>query len=216
VTFEYDASGIATVHAFDVRSGRPLSGDRAMDYKDPNPEKLVPRARPRWVVFTVDVSYSMEGDKLKNARSALVDSARKLLQAGSCKVGVVSFASDASLICQPTTNLAEVESGAAALAPCGWTAMHKGIRLAAQTLERAPQGTDRLIALLTDGMPDEREQTVAAAAEARNKGVTLYNLGVGKEGVDEDFLRGLSPHSLVVDSAADIGEGFSTLLSLPR
>jgi hypothetical protein len=55
---------------------------------------------------------------------------------------------------------------------------------------------------------------VNASNDAKARGIMILNLGVGKNGVDEDFLKELSPHTLVVDSATEIGQGFSTLLAL--
>src|SRR5262249_25786727 len=124
VTFHYDISGIPTVEAVDVASGKPMEQkDRLHDYKDPNPEQVVVRLKPRWVIFAVDVSISMEGEKLTNARQALVDRARKLLRFADWRVGIVSFGSHATVVCPPTAEMAQVERAAASLAVSGSTAM---------------------------------------------------------------------------------------------
>lgn len=218
LTLSYDISGILKVAACHLRTGTPLEGERLTTYQDPKPEKFRVKVKPRWVVFTVDVSFSMEGDKLSRAKQGVIENARRLLAAcgSSCKIGVVSFGSDANLVCSPTSDLSEVERTVNALSCTGSTAMNRGIRRAIELAEQAPPRTDRDIVMLTDGMPDERPSTVAAAADARNRGITFstLSLSVNPGDVDEEFLKSLTPLTLKIESVSEISEGFSTLLSL--
>ena len=54
-----------------------------------------------------------------------------------------------------------------------------------------PQRGDKVILLVTDGMPDNREATLEAARLARARGVTLIAIGI--DGADEAFLAALTP-----------------------
>jgi molecular chaperone DnaK len=218
LTFHYDESSICTVTAFDVKSGKELSRERLPRYSDPDLEQVMRvRVRPRWVVFAVDTSGSMSGVKIAAAKQALVSNARGLLALGgdACKVGIVSFAGSASIVCNPTSDIAAIEKAAATMAAYGTTAMDEGILLAIKVASGAPEGADRDVVMLTDGMPDEgrRQTTLKAAGEAKSRSVTLSSLGVGRDQVDQAYLSQLSPMSLVIDKADGIADAMTTLLT---
>lgn len=218
LTFNYDESSICSVLAFDLKSGKQLSGEPLQTYNDPDLEQVMRvRVRPRWVVFAVDSSGSMNGAKMTAAKQALIGNARQLLVMGgdACKIGIVSFAATATLVCSPTSDLAQIEQAAASMVPFGTTAMDEGIRLAVEVVLNAPQDADRDVVMLTDGMPDDgrRQGTLAAAGEARKRKVALSSLGVGSENVDQAFLAQLSPMSLVIDKVDGISDAMTTLLT---
>ena len=54
-------------------------------------EMVRPRVKPRWVVFAVDSSGSMQGEKMANAKTAVIENARLLLAlAGEAvRIGIV-------------------------------------------------------------------------------------------------------------------------------
>jgi molecular chaperone DnaK len=216
VTFHYDESGIPTVEAVDLSSGQPLEGER-LPYEEPDVEALKVVVRPRWVVFAIDVSWSMEGAKLKNAREALIDNARQLLQQGGerTKVGIVSFSTQAQIVCEPTHDLDKVIRAARGLQAQALTAMDDGINLAVEMVSWAPQGVDRDVVMLTDGMPDsaKKQATVQSARRARESGITLSSIGVGKQEVDLDFLKSLTPLSLVIEASGNMSEAMGKLLT---
>jgi len=217
VTFEYDISGIVSVSALDLKSGAPLQSQR-LPYEDPDISKVGRMSlRPRWVVFAVDTSYSMKGAKIDAAIHAVIDNARKLIElaGNTCKVGIVSFDSDAKILCAPTSDFEAISRAAAKLVPAGSTAMDAGIVMAANLVMSSPEESDRDVVMLTDGMPDDarRANTMAVARECRSKGITLSSLGVGKEQVDLDFLNKLTPISLVLDGTEGISAAMTTLLT---
>ncbi len=215
VTFHYDISGIVTAEAIDQKSGRKLDAEQ-VPYEEPNPEIIV-RSRPRWVVYAVDTSGSMAGVKLSNAKQALISTARDLLTHGGerCKVGIVSFDSTARVVCQPTSSQAEVERAAGGMHATGTTAMGDGLQQALDLVLRAPAETDRDIVMLTDGMPDSSHKQTALnlAASAASQGVTLSTLGIGEKDVDPNFLKQLSPNTLVIDVASGMTQAMTTLLT---
>ncbi|MFQ6009268.1 MAG: VWA domain-containing protein, partial [Candidatus Zixiibacteriota bacterium] len=170
------------------------------------------------VVFAIDISSSMAGAKIANAKQALIQNSRDLLAVGSedCKVGIVSFASRAKIVCRPTSDLTTLERAVATMTPSGTTAMDEGIRQAAELVMTAPTGTDRDVVMLTDGMPDpqRRQSTLAATQTAQSKGITLSTVGIGSEDVDLDFLNKLTPISLVIDRVEETSVTMATLLKL--
>lgn len=217
VTFHYDISGIPTVKAVDLKSGQPLTGER-LRYEEPDLSKIGRiRIRPRWVVFAVDTSGSMEGIKLANAKSGVLSTARDLLTMGGeeCKVGVVSFNSGATIACRPTSDITAIERAVASLTTTGFTWMDAGIMQAVELAMAAPAGTDRDVVMVTDGMPDSnrRQSTLMAAEQARTRGVTLSSVGVGSNDVDLDFLQSLTPLALVIDQSDGLAQAMATLLT---
>jgi Mg-chelatase subunit ChlD len=217
VVFSYDVSGIVKVEAFDCKSGSALASER-LPYEEPDATQVGrARVRPRWVIFAVDTSYSMQGAKIKSAIQGVIDNARALLAVGGdgCKIGVVAFSAQAEVACTPTSDLAVIERAATGLKPQSTTAMDLGIREAIRLAMSAPAGTDRDIVVLTDGMPDaeRRSQTLDASKECASQGITLSSLGVGKEDVDLGFLNQLTPLALVIDSAGETGSAMTSLLA---
>jgi Mg-chelatase subunit ChlD len=166
-------------------------------------------------VFALDVSSSMDGEKIHNAKTAVINSTRELLSAGpeGTQVGLVTFGSSAEVRCPPSADGAKFERAATKVQTWGTTAMDQGIVRAVDMLSPAPAGVERQIVLVTDGMPDDQARTLAAAQRARDRGASLLILGFEGE-VDEAFLGKLSPHKLMIQGAAAIGEGLANLLSL--
>jgi molecular chaperone DnaK len=222
ITFHYDKSGILSAQAVDQKSKQPLPMERQA-YAEPSLEELRKvEAGPRWVVFAIDVSGSMGDDnKLENAKQALLKNAKDLLAfyGEACKLGVVSFSSQAEIVCEPTGDLRDLEDKVRQMTPQDTTAMDLGIHKALKLAMRTPVGADREIVMLTDGMPDNdrRQRTLDAAIEVKDKGVTLSIVGVPGQ-VDTVFLSSLTQHYLVISqtSAAAQGGAMRTLLGLPE
>lgn len=222
VSFAYDLSGIADVTAVHLNTGTELPKER-LPYEEPDLSELERvRIQPRWVVFAIDTSGSMEGAKIEAAKEALITNARELLALGGdrCKIGLVGFSSDAQILCRPTSDLSTVENAVACLTADGLTAMDEGIRLAVELAAGAPPGAGRDVVMLTDGMPDtnRRENTLRMAEAARQNGVALSSLGVGSDTVDLDYLRALTPLSLVIEKSdmSNLGDKISGLLTQAR
>jgi len=217
VTFHYDESSICSVSAFDVKSGKQLEGDKSHHYEDPDLSKVIRvRVKPRWVVFAVDTSGSMEGAKIAAAKRALVENARELLALGEgVRVGIVAFSYGASILCRPTSRLAEIEQAADSLTASGTTAMDEGILLAVQLVMESPNEADRDVVMITDGVPDtaRRQNTLRAAGEAASHSIALSSLGIGKDNVDQAFLSQLSPRSLIIEKAEGMSSAMTTLLT---
>ncbi len=98
------------------------------------------------------------------------------------------------------------------MAPSGSTAMDAGIFQAVELVLDAPPGAARDVVMVTDGMPDDRQAALAEAARARSLGVSLCSLGIGREAVDEAFLRDMTPLTLVIEKVDGLGTGMTTLL----
>ena len=168
-------------------------------------------ARPRveqtpvYGVVLLDLSRSMEGEKLTAARQA-VQALWQQLRNGDW-LSVVTF-STTSAVLLPWTEKRHGDSTRidAALAGCrasGVTHLRPALDDAMRLAGQAPKEAGRFIWLLTDGDPTDAEgkrvtdlqPLLSAASEAATAGVTMFAIGLGNaEHYRADFLRDLSDH----------------------
>jgi molecular chaperone DnaK len=212
VTFKYDKSGIIDVDARDVQSGTILS-KRKVEYIEPDLNQLKAKHKPRHLVFALDVSSSMAGEKLQHARKALVETASNLFQsAATTQIGIVTFCSSVTRICEFTEELDIIKKAVRSVQSSGSTRMDQGIELAVRMLESPDQECSQEIALVTDGMPDDKNLTIRAVDSARNQGIKISAVGIGSHDVDEEFLRSIATNSKVIDDIGDLAVVLPNLL----
>ena len=142
----------------------------------------IPKAPGGCALLLIDCSSSMSGSKISEAKQGAVSFAGEAALKGYA-VGLVSFASDASLISEPAAN-AGLAAAVEALQADGGTNMADAINLAIETV--GGRGS-RAIVLVTDGEPNNREATIDAATRAKRLGIDIITIGV--DGGDAEFLR---------------------------
>jgi molecular chaperone DnaK len=216
VTFKYDRSGQIEVTAVEQHSGKTMDKER-VPYEEPDLETISKMSPPRSVVFALDISGSMYGrGKIERAKQAVIDNSRQLLVngGGQVQIGVVAFGSRAETVCPLTDDIKKITTAVSRLSPYGSTAMGAGIVLALELLKEPGDHKLREIVLVSDGMPDSSEEALEAGAMAGQMGVKLSSLGIGHEDIDEAFLKDISPNYLVIESAEDINQAISNLLTL--
>lgn len=103
-------------------------------------------------------------------------------------VGAVAFSRRARWLCGATRDPHRFGRRVAGLEPEGRTAMAAAIRLASGRLRR--RRGERLLVLITDGMPDSPAAALQAAAQARALGIPL--VAIGTDGADSAFLAALA------------------------
>lgn len=140
------------------------------------------------VYLVLDHSTSM-GDpgKMPQLRQGAVRFFLESVRRGYA-VGAVGFAADATLVSGASLNAHRFWRRVHDLRPYGRTAMAAGLRLALFRLSW--RRGRKVMVLITDGMPDDREATLDAARVARSRGVTIIPIGTGN--ADHDFLRSLA------------------------
>ena len=162
------------------------------------------------VILTIDVSGSMRTQDLKPDRLEAAKAAAKAFvqkQGDDVKIGVVSFASDASIVQPPTTDHALALAAIDRLRPQRATAIGKAILTsldaifegdegdlpsailtqAQPSLNPAPKRTAvpggvkaaASIVLLTDGQNNQFPPPLAIVDAAIERGVRVYTVGVG-------------------------------------
>lgn len=215
VQFNYDVSGIISVAAYHVKTNRPLPVE-PFDYREPGKSQGghggQGRRKPWTVLFALDISWSMEGDELRNAKEALVNSVRRVLSTSGTKAGVVLFGSDATVLCSPTNDAEGIVAKIKTVECNGSTNMSGALAHCRNLLESEPDSVDKEIALLTDGMPDSSPETLAEARRVTQAGIKLSALAIGGS-VDTNFLREMTPTVVVVLNPRDIDDGLDGILT---
>lgn len=213
VTFHYDQSGQIDVEGVECHSNTALSKQRVA-YQEPDLNAL---ASPRRIVFALDVSGSMtEYHKIDRARQAVMDTAEKLFASGGglTEIGVVAFGSQAQVVCTLTSDAAVLQQAVKLLRTYGTTAMHSGLSLAYDMLSKVDKNTQRLILLVSDGMPDLPAETITVGGRILSDGIELFLVSLGSEGINEAFLKELSLHTFYVDDPDQLSITFINLLGL--
>lgn len=138
------------------------------------------------VWLAIDCSASMSGDKLAHARIGAVDFSRDAMEKGYA-VGVLMFDNLSRVVCAPCRDLTSIQSGVQELRAQGSTNMAHALTLATQYL---PTAGGRVIVVVTDGHPNNREAALGAATVAKRSGIRIMTIGT--EDADHDFLRMLT------------------------
>ncbi|MGF1470013.1 MAG: VWA domain-containing protein [Sandaracinaceae bacterium] len=158
------------------------------------------RRRPVALAVALDVSGSMSGNKIVQARRALAELVAAMHPED--RVAVVTYNHEARVLV-PLTEVrrvrAEIDGRVGELFAHGGTNIPQGLELAASRLAGAPPTHGRRLVLVSDGLDNSGQvvpHVVHRVAERAHGGVTTSALGVGID-YDESFLTGV----------ADAGQG---------
>lgn len=154
------------------------------------------RAPQKDVVFVVDVSGSMEGESIEQARTALRLCLRHLAEGDRFQMIAFSntyrvFQRDLVPFTQKT--LQEADAWVGALAASGGTEMLEPLLAATSALTQVDGARGRIIVLLTDGQVGNESEIVERVA-ASAAGARLYTFGIGTN-VSDLLLRDLARRS---------------------
>jgi Mg-chelatase subunit ChlD len=137
------------------------------------------RVGARSVILLMDVSGSMRGARLDNARAAALTFIEEV--PADVRVGLVTFAGQVSPVVPPTVDRASLRAAVQSLRARGKTQLNDGVISAVAAL--GPAG-DRGILLLSDGAHEGSATTTeqaAAAVAAGGVGLTAVDIGGGPE-----------------------------------
>jgi molecular chaperone DnaK (HSP70) len=208
VSYEYDSDGIVQVSA--NVEGRRLDEpsvdrqDRDLSWTDEEPGAHV-GGGDLAVVLVIDVSGSMTGRRLDEAKAAVVGFVEVLDDAGlGDRIGLVAFSDSAERAARIGTKPGRVRRAAEALGIGGGTNMEAGLKLAEKELKS--QSGRRVVVVLTDGMPNDRAATLRVKGALVEREVDIIARGV--EGADIGFLEQLATVDGEILDLADLAGGF--------
>lgn len=140
------------------------------------------------VYIVVDCSSSMAaGTKMEQAKKGAIGFADSAQKKGY-SVGIIQFSWDAELMIGPQNNISSLRTEIDKMAANGSTNMTAAILLAMNRLTHEKK--ERLICIVTDGMPDDEMAAITAAEKAKMKGIDIMTIGT--DDADKNFLRKLA------------------------
>ena len=159
------------------------------------------------VYLVIDCSFSMEGDKLEQAKSGAIDFAAEAGGMGY-SVGLIKFDSRATHICEPQRDLSALKGYVNRLKKGGSTDMAGGIEIATYQLRRRP--VPRAMVIVTDGQPNNIEAAMVAAQKAKSADIDI--IAIGTDDADQDLLSRLSSRTDLSSmvSSSELGRGIAS------
>jgi Ca-activated chloride channel family protein len=143
---------------------------------------------PFALAIALDTSGSMYGEKIDQARNAILEIIRDMRD--DDEIAVVRYSSSASVV-QPLARLGDVRSSLSTqvrqLEAEGGTAIPLGLRAASKALEEAGHGRVRRVVLVSDGLDSSRMESEHIAHDSFEHGVTISSLGIGLD-FDESYM----------------------------
>lgn len=181
VTFDYDRSRTLCVTAEDIKNH---NAQTVTLHKGENisPAKSV-HATDFYLL--IDVSGSMRGEKINQAKKACVKLIQETLDLSVHRLGIITFGDVDKLLCGLTRDKGQLMLAIDRVAVWGQTKMHNAIIHARDELKNCKN--KKAIIIITDGAPDSRSATEAAAKDTKDKGISIATIGV--DGADSEYLN---------------------------
>ncbi len=184
-----------------VSDARALAGQGQPFYADVTvaAEASEGEHSPLAMVVVLDTSGSMEGEKLREAKSAVKELVRNMRDDDD--IAFVHYASRAEVV-EPLSRVGDVRQELAArvdrLTADGGTAIPLGLQAGMDELEkglarsdRRDEGRVRRIVLVSDGLDSSRPRSELLAKTSAGKGVTVSSMGIGLD-FDEAYMGGVA------------------------
>ena len=169
---------------FEIREENAPQSTPALTF---GPSTSVPLA----LALVLDVSGSMDGDKLVQAKASAITFLASLRPEDSA--ALISFNQTARVLVSPTNDRPTLEAAVNGLQAAGNTAVYDALHRAAQLLSTtAKPDSRRVIILMTDGADtSSRYSAGVARTVAEGAGVLVYTIGLGEDASDS-VLRGMA------------------------
>lgn len=167
--------------------------------------------RDNFVYLVLDCSISMQGRKIEWAKEGTIEFAHDAHMKGY-QSGLISFESSAVHVCEPQDDPTRLRNFVGNLRVGGSTNMKAAIQLATHSLENLVGR--KVMAIVTDGDPDSKEDALAAAKEAKRRGIDIVTLGT--EDADYTFLRLLASRDdlAMVTHSEQLTEGIRSMAKI--
>jgi len=148
----------------------------------------------------LDHSGSMnEKQKLQQAKTGAKDFASRAVKKGY-SVGLIKFSTQAMLVCKPTKNISDISSLVDGIKTEASTNMAQAIQIARKKLTK--DNCQRAIVLVTDGIPDSKDETFSEIAQVKEMGIDVITIGT--KPADEDFLRLIATRKELAKYSSDV------------
>ena len=136
------------------------------------------------VYLVIDCSGSMDDGKMNQAKRGASGFANESQRKGY-SVGLIQFSSSAEHVVEPQKELALLNAAIERMTAGGSTNMAAAINLATEKF--ADRNGEKIICLVTDGMPDSRDAALEAANRAKQANIDIMTIGT--DDADRYFLE---------------------------
>lgn len=140
-----------------------------------------------FVYLVVDCSGSMSGQKLEQAKKGALNFAKDAFTK-NYSTGLVQFESTATHLCDPQRDIEALRRCLRTIEAGGTTNMADAVRLTTEKLK--DKAGFRVMVVVTDGMPDDKEAALRAAKQAKDNRIDIITIGT--DDADEEFLKKLA------------------------
>lgn len=141
----------------------------------------------RFIYLLIDCSESMaEGNKIEQARKGAYGFAIEA-QKDRYSVGLIKFSSYPEHLHGPLCNTDMLQKYLGTISTGGSTDMAAGLRMAMDRL--SDKAGERVVCIITDGMPDDERATIDAAEDLKRHGIEI--MAIGTDDANRDFLERL-------------------------
>jgi VWFA-related protein len=154
-------------------------------------QAAIDEQQPLSVIVVIDVSGSMSGDRIGQAKQAATSFVQSL-GAGD-EAAVLSFSDEVRTVVPLTGDRLQLTNGIAGLQAAGGTGLYDAVQVSAYAAASAESPRSAVV-LLTDGENETQASDATrdgSLAIARGAGVPLFTIGVG-ETTDEPYLQELA------------------------
>ena len=152
----------------------------------------------RNIVFVLDASGSMRGDKMDSAKKAGIALAYRSIEAND-KIGLVVFSSDVKERIEPTNEMITFTEKIVTVRPSKETNIADAIKAAREMLSN--KKVTKHIVLLTDALPNigekPEENALSEVSICRAEGISISLIGIGLD----------APGKKLAKRIVEIGEG---------
>ncbi len=153
------------------------------------------QGRPVALAVVLDTSGSMAGEKIQQARNAVLSLIEQMRD--SDQIAFVTYSDGRNLV-QPLARVGDVRPRLRITIPtidaAGGTMIPQALDLGASALAEAPAGFARRVVLVSDGQDGSGQPLTVISGDVRRRaemGVTVSTLGVGED-YDDAFMTGIA------------------------
>ncbi|MBR1554628.1 MAG: Hsp70 family protein, partial [Oscillospiraceae bacterium] len=198
IQYSYDANGMVHVQVrqedddYDLPIQKMDLPPDIEKYGKPIDQKDMPSVHePVSVMMAIDVSGSMAGSPINNAKKAMMHFVQQLQDySGSSKVGIITV-SDASEIIELPTDSAHVLENKIQSVSVGRNGYGNGAHPFREIKKSLSNCKGRKIGIvLADGVWSYQDRAIQAAKECHQMGIDIVGVGFGS--ADEKFLKSIS------------------------
>lgn len=168
---------------------------------------------PIWVVLAIDVSGSMKGRALEDAKAAAIAFVQSM--GASDQIALLTFSDSSRLVVPFTTDKASLASAISGLAAARETALYDALNAGAAAVSQAPAGS-RAIVLLSDGGDTMSAATLDSTAKVlQGAGAPVYGVALQTKEYNLSALQSLTRVSggalVSVSASAQLSDMFTRI-----